>query len=113
MVSGCMILWGANTVFQVGVVQYVGHIASGNLISVPAVGLRWTGGIMVNDNDFLTISECANYMGYTRPNVYRYLRKPDFPKVRIGHRWLIPKQALFDWMRDNGMRGVEDADSVR
>lgn len=45
-----------------------------------------------------TITEAADALGLSRPTIYKLLRAPGFPAVRIGGRWLIPKDALTDWL---------------
>lgn len=112
MVSGCMIRWEAGSAFQVDGVRCVGHTASANLISVRAVGLKWTGVIMVS-KDFMTVAECAEYLSYTPNGLRDYIqRHPDFPRRKVGRTIVIPRRAFYQYASEHSLRGVKDANHV-
>jgi len=49
----------------------------------------------------LTVSptEAARLLGVSRPTVYQYLRREDFPSFKIGGRTLISVEGLREWVR--------------
>ncbi len=42
----------------------------------------------------LTVDECAEYLGISRPQAYLGVHKGDIPHIRVGKRILIPRAAL-------------------
>lgn len=50
------------------------------------------------DKIVYSITEAASALGVSRPTVYKLLRVPGFPAARIGGRWVIPVDALHDWV---------------
>lgn len=39
--------------------------------------------------------------------VYTLMRSPDFPSVRIGGRLLVPKEAFWNWLKEQSQKGGE------
>lgn len=46
----------------------------------------------------LSVAEASVVMGVSVPTAYRMLRQRDFPAIHIGTRWIIPKDALKEWL---------------
>ena len=49
---------------------------------------------------YLNIAEAAEYIGVSRPTMIAWANRGDFPAVRSGRRWIIPREALSRWMDD-------------
>ena len=46
------------------------------------------------DQELLTSSQAAKYLGYTRQRVDQLGASGELPRVRMGHFWVYPKQEL-------------------
>jgi excisionase family DNA binding protein len=42
----------------------------------------------------LTVDECAEYLGISRPQAYLGVHRGDIPHIRVGKRILVPRAAL-------------------
>ncbi len=49
----------------------------------------------------LTVSatEAARLLGVSRPTVYQYMNREDFPSFKIGGRTLVSVEGLREWIR--------------
>ena len=47
-------------------------------------------------------AEAARLLDVSRPALYRWMHRADFPVCRIGGCVLIPVDALLDWMKAQG-----------
>ena len=57
-----------------------------------------------------TVKEAAEVLGVGANTMYELIHRADFPKVPVGARWKIPKQALSDWlMQQAGLHSGEGA----
>lgn len=45
-----------------------------------------------------SVAEAASVLGVSRPTLYRILERPDFPKVRVGSRIVIPRNLFISWL---------------
>lgn len=45
-----------------------------------------------------SVEQAAKILGISRAKMYDLLRRPDFPVVDIGHRKLIPRKQLEQWL---------------
>lgn len=63
--------------------------------------------------DYFTVAECAKFMARSEDYVRSHIHNcPDFPWRRVGIQYVIPKEKLFRWMKNNGLGGVLDANYV-
>lgn len=53
-----------------------------------------------------SVAEAARALGVSRPTMYRLLDRPDFPKVRIGSRVVIPCGLFAAWLEEEAKGGV-------
>lgn len=53
----------------------------------------------------LSVTDTAHELGVSRPVIYELLARDDFPKVRIGRRWIIPRGPLEEWIRARAEEG--------
>ncbi|HXH11180.1 MAG TPA: helix-turn-helix domain-containing protein [Alphaproteobacteria bacterium] len=51
------------------------------------------------DPDFLTTAQVARLFKFAPQTITKMIRRGDFPAVRIGGRWRIPRQAIEDYLR--------------
>lgn len=52
---------------------------------------------MSNEN-VMTVAEAAVYMRISRPTMYALVHRPDFPKIYVGRKILIPRAEFLDWL---------------
>ncbi|SDZ38764.1 helix-turn-helix domain-containing protein [Thermoactinomyces sp. DSM 45892] len=45
-----------------------------------------------------SVEQTAKMLGISRTKLYELLHRPDFPVVDIGHRKLIPRKNLEEWL---------------
>ncbi len=45
-----------------------------------------------------SVEQTAKLLGISRAKMYDLLRRPDFPVVSVGHRKLIPRRQLEEWL---------------
>ncbi|MBY9082968.1 helix-turn-helix domain-containing protein, partial [Paenibacillus sp. HN-1] len=50
---------------------------------------------------FYTISDLIDLLPLGRNTIYRLVNKDDFPKVRIGKKFIIPAHKLNEWLEIN------------
>ena len=54
---------------------------------------------MENKNSLgMSIAECAVELGIAKPMMYELAGRPDFPKIRVGRRIVVPRQAFANWL---------------
>ena len=56
-------------------------------------------------NEFLTIPEVAEVLRISRNLVYQLVAEGVLPSVRLGRRRLVPRELLFEWIREEASRG--------
>lgn len=44
-------------------------------------------------------AEAARLLGVSRPTVYQYIRRADFPSFKLGNRTLVSVEGLREWIR--------------
>jgi excisionase family DNA binding protein len=49
-----------------------------------------------------TIDEAAKIIGLSRTNAYAAARRGEFPTIRLGKRFFVPKPALERWLASAG-----------
>ena len=47
-----------------------------------------------------SVQELATQLGISLPKAYELVKRPGFPVLRIGSRFLIPKEAFWDWLME-------------
>ena len=48
-----------------------------------------------------TVNEIAHELNISRANAYKLSKSAGFPRICIGKRIIIPKEAFFKWMNEN------------
>jgi len=47
---------------------------------------------------WLTVQETARYLHFCPETVKRLLRAGELPGIKVGHRWLVPKAQLDEYL---------------
>lgn len=51
----------------------------------------------------VSASEAARLLGVSRPTIYQYINRQDFPSFRLGNRTLVSVDGLREWIRKQTM----------
>ncbi|MBP3655486.1 MAG: helix-turn-helix domain-containing protein [Clostridia bacterium] len=54
----------------------------------------------------LTVEEVRQALGVGRNVAYELVNRADFPKIRVGRKIIIPKEAFYRWV--DAQTGVEE-----
>lgn len=46
----------------------------------------------------MNVPELSKVLGLSLSKAYELVRRPDFPSVKVGKRWIIPVDALKGWL---------------
>lgn len=57
--------------------------------------------ISVNDKKYITLKECANYLGISKQLMNELVLEKDFPCIRFKRRILIDKKKIQEWFDNN------------
>jgi len=55
----------------------------------------------MDDMEFMNMQELQEYLHLGRNKAYALVNQDDFPKVRIGKTFLIPKHKVNEWVNRN------------
>lgn len=55
------------------------------------------------------VSEAAAALGISRPAMYNLIHQEGFPSLKVGHRRLISKELLAEWVRNQSRKEGESA----
>jgi len=58
----------------------------------------------------LKVPEVAAVLGVSRAHAYQLVNSNGFPRLVIGKRFVIPKDALVEWIRANTQTGEKGCD---
>ncbi len=47
----------------------------------------------------VSAAEAARLLGVSRPTIYQYLKREDFPSFKLGGRTLVSTEGLREWIR--------------
>ena len=53
----------------------------------------------------VSLPEAARLLGVSKPTVYQYAKRADFPAFRLGGRVLVSVDGLRDWVREQAGGG--------
>ncbi len=48
----------------------------------------------IQEKDYLTVKDLQSYLGFGKNKIYTLVNQNDFPKIKIGKNFLIPKEEL-------------------
>lgn len=49
----------------------------------------------------LTVKEISEALGIGINQTYKLVKRDDFPKIKIGQKYLVPKLEFEGWIKDN------------
>ncbi len=61
----------------------------------------------------LSVEEAAQLLGISRTLAYELVRRGDLPRLRLGRRVVVPRQALQDLIGRAGQVDVRDSGAPR
>ena len=53
---------------------------------------------------FLSAKDVSNLLGVSLSTAYELMHEDDFPSLRVGNRYVIPKEDFQKWVKEN-MKG--------
>ncbi|KJR97997.1 MAG: hypothetical protein VR68_11915 [Peptococcaceae bacterium BRH_c4a] len=56
-------------------------------------------------NDYLDVRDLKNYLNIGITKAYQLAQRKDFPKVRLGNKYIFPRKAVDEWMEKEASRG--------
>jgi excisionase family DNA binding protein len=56
---------------------------------------------------FRTVEELAEALGISRHGAYVGLRNGTIPSIRMGKRYVVPREAIREWLRTAGSQPKE------
>lgn len=65
------------------------------LTETSAASDRWG----MTERQTMTVDEVSEVLGVSRNGVYEALRKGEVPGVRVGRRWVIPRERFWRWFK--------------
>lgn len=63
--------------------------------------MKTEGVLEVQENKVYTIKDIQDYLGIGKNNAYKLIKLPNFPVIKIGKKYIIPKDAFEEWINKN------------
>lgn len=57
----------------------------------------------------LNMNEAAQLVGVSVPVMRELAQRPDFPSIRVGKRWVIPRNLLIEWLETEARKAQKGA----
>jgi len=48
--------------------------------------------------DILTVKDISKYMRVNLTKAYEFFHREDFPSLKVGNRYLVPKSRFLEWL---------------
>ena len=48
----------------------------------------------------MTARDIMEELGLSHPTVYALLKRPDCPAIRVGSKWVVPREAFYKWFNE-------------
>lgn len=61
---------------------------------------------MADSVKMLDINDLQRILKIGKNSAYQLMQTKGFPSMQIGRRWLIPEEALKDWLKNNEYRQI-------
>lgn len=58
------------------------------------------------ENEMITVREISKYLRISLPSVYNLINTGAIPHVKVGCRYIIPREAFFLWVNENTYGGA-------
>lgn len=56
---------------------------------------------------FLSAKDVAKLLGVSLSTAYELMHEDEFPSLRVGNRYVIPKEDFQKWVKENTKKGGE------
>lgn len=56
--------------------------------------------------DYMTVSDVREILGISRESIYKLVRQPGFPALRVGGRILVSRSRFRTWLEEREREGV-------
>ena len=56
----------------------------------------------IDTSIYRSVADLARELGLGLTNTYRGLSNGSIPGIRIGNRWILPKAAIREWLKNAG-----------
>lgn len=53
------------------------------------------------ENEMITVREIAGYLRISLPSVYKLVNAGNIPHVKVGFRYIIPRESFLFWLENN------------
>ena len=61
----------------------------------------------IQEKDYLTVKDLQSYLGFGKNKIYTLVNQNDFPKIRIGKNFLIPREELDIYLKRKIYKTIE------
>lgn len=61
----------------------------------------------IQDKDYLTVKDLQDYLGFGKNKIYTLVNQNDFPKIKIGKNFLIPREELNIYLKRKIYKTIE------
>ena len=61
----------------------------------------------IQEKDYLTVKDLQDYLGFGKNKIYTLVNQNDFPKIRIGKNFLIPREELNTYLKRKIYKSIE------
>lgn len=52
----------------------------------------------IEPENYISVKDIAKILNFSEKNAYKLVNQPDFPKIRIGRKILIPENKFYEFM---------------
>lgn len=60
----------------------------------------------IKNNGMITVREVAEYLRISLPSAYHLLERNSFPYLKVGCRYVVPRDTFLLWVDQNTIKGV-------
>lgn len=57
------------------------------------------------NKEMITVREAAGFLRISLPTVYKLIQSGTIPHVKVGHRYIIPRDQFMAWVNENAHGG--------
>lgn len=57
------------------------------------------------NNEMITVREAAGFLRLSLPSVYKLIQSGTIPHVKVGCRYIIPRDQFMAWVNENAHGG--------
>lgn len=61
----------------------------------------------IQEKDYLTVKDLQDYLGFGKNKIYTLVNQNDFPKIKIGKNFLIPREELDIYLKRKIYKTIE------